>query len=221
MKKLTILTLLTLSAFISAKPAAFVQNEGTSAADTIREKVQEKVQAAKNIPFFYVGTVTDIAERTIQIDKALFTKSDVETNQIQQISIDEDKTIFVKSINKTSKNISFSDVAIGDFLIAMGYKNGNGVLEAKRVLVTSPIEPTQRKAVFGQVTKIEKGQVNLKANDGSEWLLKFGQQWKGPEIEELDEGTFLIAVGTAKDSTLAIRTIEIIPEETPLPTQGE
>ena len=38
----------------------------------------------------------------------------------------------------------------------MGFKNGNGVLTAKRILITSPIEPSSRVVVSGKLKEISK-----------------------------------------------------------------
>ena len=100
----------------------------------------------------------------------------------------------------------------------MGFKNGNAVLEAKRVLIISPLEASNREAVFGQVVEIDKKTVMIKQTDGSQWTLEFGKSWKGPELDEIDEGNTIIAVGIASENTLETRTLFVIPEESPSPT---
>ena len=184
------------------------QEEATEEAETVRDKVAQKVAKAKNVAFAYIGTVTDISESTLQIKN--------ENEEIKQVSTDQETT-FVKTI-KTSKTVKFQDVAIGDFIIAMGFKNGNAVLEAKRVLISSPLEASNREAVFGQIVEIDKKTVTIKQTDGSQWTLEFGKSWKGPELDEIDEGNTIIAVGIASENTLETRTLFVIPEESPSPT---
>lgn len=184
------------------------QEEATEEADTVRDKVAEKVAKAKNVAFVYIGTVTDISESTLQIKN--------EDEEIKQVSTDQE-TSFVKTI-KTSTVVKFQDVAIGDFIIAMGFKNGNNVLEAKRILIASAIEPSNRRAIYGQVAEIVKKIVVLTLADGSSWSAEFGKSWKGPELDEIDEGNTIIVVGIASENTLETRTLFIIPEESPSPT---
>jgi hypothetical protein len=76
----------------------------------------------------YKGTITDISEDTLQ------TKSS--SGEINQIVISTDTT-YSNIIKHPKKNI-FTDLAIGDFIVAIGPKNTNKVLEAKRVLVSLP-----------------------------------------------------------------------------------
>lgn len=179
------------------------QDEATEEAETVRDKVAEKVAKAKNVAFAYIGTVTDISESTLQIKN--------EDEEIKQVSTDQETT-FVKTI-KTSTVVKFQDVAIGDFIIAMGFKNGNDVLEAKRILISSPLEVSNRKAVFGQIVEIDKKTVTVKQTDGGQWALEFGKSWKGPELNEIDEGNIIIAVGIASENTLETRTLFVIPPE--------
>lgn len=184
------------------------QEEATEEAETVRDKVAEKVAKAKNVAFAYIGTVTDITESTLQIKNG--------DEEIKQVSTDQETT-FVNTV-KTSKTVKFQDVAIGDFIIAMGFKNGNAVLGAKRALISSPLEASSRKAVFGQIVEIDKKTVTVKQADGGQWALEFGKSWKGPELNEIDEGNTIIAVGIASENTLETRTLFVIPEESPSPT---
>jgi len=181
----------------------------TQEADTVREKVAEKVARAKNVPVAYFGTITDISEATLQIKN--------QDEEILQVSVVKDETTFVK-VNKVSKKISFSDVAIGDFIVAMGFAEQNAVLEAKRVLITSPIEPSTRHVVYGEVTEIAKKTVSLTLADNTSWTAEFGKRWEGPELTQLAEGTKVIILGEAEDSTLSVRTLFIIAEETSTPS---
>lgn len=124
---------------INTPPPSPVATAST-ASDSIREKVQQKVDEALKKPKAFIGTITDISENTLQI------KTD--TGEIKQSSVTSD-TVFVK-IDKTTKEIKLSDVAIGDFIVAMGLKNGDEVLEAKRILITAPITEPKRSISMGK-----------------------------------------------------------------------
>ncbi|MEJ2347680.1 MAG: hypothetical protein P8Y17_00565 [Patescibacteria group bacterium] len=200
--------LIALSLFILSAVTIFAQEPATEEGDTIRDKVQQKVEEARTIPFSYIGTVTDIAEETIQINKHVFDGLTETNGQIQQISINEEATTFVK-IAKTTTTVNFSDVAIGDFIIAMGYKNGNDVLEAQRILITTPLEVTTRKALFGEPSDISSRSLTLKTQDG-DWSVEFGKTWVGPDLDEIGENDKVIVIGSAEDKTLEARFLEII-----------
>lgn len=129
----------------------------------IRDKVQQKLAASSKIPSSYIGSVTDISESTLQIDKFDIAKQTGDSGEIEQVETSE-ATKFV-NIGKTTKTISFSDIAIGDFIVAMGYKNENGVLESKRILVIEPLKPSTRKSYFGEVVSATKNKITLKVDD--------------------------------------------------------
>ncbi len=211
MKKILVvlffLTLITLTSF-----AVLAQEASTDEAATIRDNVQKKVEEARTIPFAYIGTVTDIAEQTIQINKFIFNKTKEDTGEIQQVSVDEENTVFVKIIKNTT-SVKFSDLAIGDFIVAMGYKNGNSVLKGERILITTAVEPTTRKTVFGEPFEIAKKSLTLTAASGKEWAVEFGTKWVGPELSEIEEGDKIMVVGTAEGNALDARFLHIITPE--------
>jgi hypothetical protein len=117
--------------------------ETQNASDSVRERVQQKVSQALNSPTALLGTVTDISENTLQIK--------TEEGEIEQLSVSTDTSV-VKT-GTTNKDVKIGDVAIGDYIIAMGFRNGNGVHNTKRILISSPIETTARKVVYGKVVK--------------------------------------------------------------------
>lgn len=182
----------------------------TDEADVIRDKVQKKAVEAANKPIFYMGSVTDITEMSIQMKDS--------AGEIKQVSVDKD-TDFVKVTTET-KQASYDDTAIGDFIIAMGYNDGNDVLAAKRVIITTQPSKTTRTANIGKITQISGKKVTMESPDQT-LTLEFGKSWKGPEISELEEGIQIIAVGEVKEQTLTVRTLFIIPEATPEATPAE
>lgn len=201
---LLFLTLTTLAAFTT-----FAQETSTDEASSVRDNVQKKVEEARTIPFAYIGTVTDIAEQTIQINKFIFSKTKEDAGEIQQISVNEESTDFVK-VTKNTTSVKFSDLAIGDYIIAMGFKNSNSVLEGKRILITTPVELTTRKAVHGEPSEITKKSLTLTASTGKEWVVEFGTTWVGPELNEIEEGNKIMIVGTTEGNTLDARFLHII-----------
>jgi hypothetical protein len=113
-----------------------------SASDTsdIRAKVAQDVANTLSRPKAYIGTVTDITDSTIQIKTT--------GNEIQQISVSASGTTVTNSTGVTSKTVKTTDIAIGDFIVAMGYIDGNSVLSAQRILITNPV--TEPKIVINE-----------------------------------------------------------------------
>lgn len=111
----------------------------------IREKVAEKVAAALNAPKAYLGVVTDITSSTIQIKNP--------ESQIEQVATGEDGITVVNTKGTNNKIVKLTDIAIGDFIVAMGYVNGDHVLKAQRILITDPLVDTNLTVSMGKVTK--------------------------------------------------------------------
>lgn len=132
------------------------ESQTTSSESGVREIVLKKVEDILNSPKAYIGIVTDIAEKTIQL------KTDSGT--IEQVSAkDEDLTVIKQ--NPTAKEVKFTDIAIGDYIVAMGYRNGNHVLSAKRILITQPTPVPQYKIIYGIVKSITKKEIIINETD--------------------------------------------------------
>lgn len=106
-------------------------NANASGTADIRAKIAQDVANTLSRPKAYIGTVTDITDSTIQIKNA--------ASEIEQISINADSTAVVNSTTSISKNVKTTDIAIGDFIVAMGYIDANSVLDAQRILITTAV----------------------------------------------------------------------------------
>jgi hypothetical protein len=198
MKKITSLVLITFLAFILSFSGIGAQS-ATDEANGVSERVKEKVEAAKKKPKAYIGSVTDKTEDTLQIQN--------DSGEIQLISIDPESASFAK-IDKKTTSADYDDIGIGDYVIAMGFANGNDVLEAKRVVITSQPEPSNIQVIHGTIETIEKKEVTIITKTG-EFDLEFPKKWTGPEISELDENIPLISIGVVEGNIINIRTIHI------------
>ena len=192
------------------------ESEATDEAEMISENVEKKLDLAKNKPKAFIGAITDITEDTIQMKN--------EVDEIKQISIVE-STEYVEVKDKT-KTLTFEDVAIGDFVVAMGFQNGSGVLEAGRIIITNPPGKDDKKIFFGKLTEVIKKAATFESEQVEEMAFTFGRRWNGPEIDELIEGENYIVVATLDDDDYVIRTIEPInqdvnTEPSPSPTEEE
>ena len=133
--------------FSTSTPA----NQNATEESEIRQKVIEKVEQALKNPKALLGVITDISTNTLQIK--------VPSGEIQQMSVLSNATIV--KIGKVSKEVKFSDIAIGDFVAGMGYKNENDILEVSRVLITEPLEEFIVKAAIGKVSSVDKKAITI------------------------------------------------------------
>ena len=162
----------------------------------VRETVLKKVEDILNSPKAYLGTVTDIAEKTIQL------KTD--TGTIEQVSA-EDVNLTVVDQKPTVKEVKFTDIAIGDYIVAMGYRNGNHVLDAKRILITDPSSPTKIKIILGVVKSITKKEIIINEND--KWVINTSTKLSNKNIKA---GNTVIVVGTEVKEVFSARTIFLV-----------
>ena len=187
------------------------ESQGQEEANSIRERVEQKVSQALKSPKALLGTVTDISENTLQIKSS--------GGEIEQISVSADTSAL--AIGKTKKEVKVTDIAIGDYIVAMGFMNGNGVLDTKRILITSPDEGTNRMAIFAKVSKDNNTSLITQ-------LIRTGQDkkvtpQKGTVVFLISEGkaskiTFakinledtLVAIGTDASETFTARTVFIV-----------
>ena len=128
--------------------------------DDLEEKVEAKIEEVREKLTFYMGTLTDISENTFQLRS--------ESGEIKQVSFDENTTF--ANIIKTSKEIESSELAIGDFVIAMGAHatENNGLLASKRILVSSPVVTKEWSVIYGTVNSTTSGGFTVHADDKEE-----------------------------------------------------
>lgn len=188
--------------------------EEREATDSVREKVQEKVSAARSSPKFILGSITDKQETTLEVK--------AQSGGIEQVSASDENTTFIK-MDPTRKEVKYADVAIGDFILAMGFTNGNGVLDARRIIIISPLTPTTRRAVMGTVTDLQKAQATIEALVGGEKLtitnskeLTVLTETEG-ELEEINFSELRInqkavVVGETDGGAFVARTLRILPD---------
>jgi hypothetical protein len=176
------------SAFELKSTEATPEPDATGDAE-IRQKVQEKVQATLFKPKAYLGSVTDIAESTIQIKSS--------SGEIKQISTAEGEVAVINATGQTSKTVKLTDIAIGDFIVAMGYMNGNSVLKAQRILITLPVTDPQVEASYGKITEAALKTLTV-------------QKIKTEDQEELtpDSSTDIYSVEAGESSIIKMSAIE-------------
>jgi len=125
------------------------------ATDAVRQKVQEKLNKASEILFAYTGVVTDISENTLQL----------KNNDLGILQVSYNKETDFAEDGKDI--LQSSDIAIGDYLLAMGSKNSETmVLNAIRVVVTEETKFTPWTVVIGSISEL--GSKNIVITTSSE-----------------------------------------------------
>lgn len=159
------------------------------------EKYLENLNGKK--PTSYVGTVTDISGGTIQIK--------AEDGGILLASTKEDTT-YINTLKK-NQEVKLTDLAIGDYVAILGLKNGNTVLDGKRVLIiSSSIDEIE--VIAGKVLSAAKKELVIQKPDGNEESFTMPKKWNGPNLDELTEGQNIIITGTEDDDEkLTIRSL--------------
>lgn len=194
MKKTVLLLLFTFFAAFASRAFA---TTATRSGQTVQDQVKERMEEAKNSPKAYVGAVTDKNQNSLQVKTP--------KGEIKLVSVEETSTAFTKVGSKTT-SAKFDDVAIGDFIIAMGVRNGNDILNATKVLITPALTKPKRTITVGQITLIVKKEVTVES-DSIKLTLKFPKKWQGPDIKELAEGDKVVVVGEIEGTVLTLRSI--------------
>ena len=164
-----------------------IDESSESGQNEIREKIN-KISLKKTA---YVGTITDISSGTIQIKSV--------QGDIKQMSLSED-TSYVNTLKKNAE-IKSVDLAIGDYIVAMGFVNGNKVLTAKRILISGPIVENKYETKEITIETLSK----TKIND-----ITLPKKWVGPNIKELKENQKIIVVGEINEDKFDLRTIFVV-----------
>lgn len=167
----------------------------------IREKVLKKVEEVLKNPKSYLGTVTEVSENTLQIKTA--------SGEIKQAAINTENITVIQT-GKTNKEIKFADIAIGDFIVAMGYRNGNGVLDTLRILITSPLAENPRKIFIGKVVAVGKKDADIKFL-GKDESVKFTPIANSKiKVSDLEVDNTVIIVGETVKDSFQVRTLKVI-----------
>jgi len=174
------------------------QTDSTASIDL---KVEEKLALARKSPKGLLGTITGKTNNSLQIKNI--------EGAIDLISVTEATTY--GKVGKTTTTAKYDDLAIGDFVVAMGVKNVSGVFESLRILITDPLQESDRQIFSGVVKEIVSKKMTLTKEDGTDLTFTFPSRWTGPELKEFEEGQAVIgvAIEDAK-AVLNIRTIDLL-----------
>ncbi len=195
-------------AFIVIKVAAQSPSPSATSAGTIRDAVKQKVsEELANIKQAvakraYVGTISAKSDLTLTITNL--------KNQSRTATVTTDTTIKLTG----GKDGTVADLKVGDFIIAMGDADSNGVLNTKRLLVITQPEADTRDAVFVTVTKVTISSLTAENIKKESWTIKLSSTTKytgATKATDIKVGSKIIAVGTVSSSTITANIIHLLP----------
>ncbi len=209
-------------------------NAQEDATNSVREKVRQAIENLSKKPRAVVGSLDNVSDSTLQIKNL--------QGKISLVATD-DKTVYAKFVKGKKSDIKFEDLTIGDFTVALGYKNSNDTLDAARVLTFDKSPFTEKKVLFVQVDSITKNSLSVSTTDGDSWTVdatkakitaKSSGKLQDATLKDISEGDTIIAVGTVSDKksdTLLATRIHVVhgtasvvskasPKATPLATSS-
>lgn len=154
-----------------------------------------------------LGTITDVTEDTLQLRS--------ENGEIKQLAI-SDETSFVKIIDDP-EDIEFSDVAIGDYVAALGQVNGNA-MDVVRILVTTEPEDAPPAIAVGTIDTLSASEFFVKSHESGELVsidaTKGATTYSAKEDEVTTtrlstskEGDEIVIIGEIEEDELVADTI--------------
>lgn len=194
--------------------AALAQDATTS--ESVRDRVRKTIENLTKRPRAVIGNLESIADATLKIK--------TEEGKLVLVAT-SDKTTYSKTAVGKKAEVEFADLAIGNFVAALGYKNGNDIIDAKRVLAYDEAPFPKKQAVYGEVETNKKGILTIKHPKNSEvWTVettaktevtkKVNEKMEGVLAAEIEEGDRIIAAGVPsakKDKTLLSTRVHVIP----------
>lgn len=221
--------------YIITQSIAYAQTDGTVAGqkkdqqtdstNSVREKVRQTIENLVKKPQAVVGALDQITDSTLQI-KGMNGKT-------LQVAATGD-TKYIKT-GKDKKDIKFQELALGNFIVALGYRNGNDILEAKRVLVYEAAPFSKEQVILGKVKEFSKNKMSLIRQVNNEnWTINtkgvsvLRKSLTDNKLEKLttndiEIGDKIIVAGTLdtkSDQTIKADKIYIFPNQTTTKTSG-
>lgn len=174
-----------------------------------REQVQGTVDSLGLKKRGFIGEVQRVTEKTIT----------VKNKKGSQILTIESKVALVKD----NKKISIDDVAVGDWVIAMGYINAEEEFELRRVVVSSTnLRPRTYDTIIGSLESTTRSQVTILPRQGNQPAVytinkntKF-QDNQGKDItrEKVQTETQHLMIGyTEQEQKIAKLVRSLVPSE--------
>lgn len=188
---------LVVSVVVAQSPSPTASSSG-NIRDAVKQKVSEELANIKQAVAkrAYVGTISAKSELTLTITNL--------KNQSRTATVTTDTTIKLTG----GKDGTPADLKVGDFIIAMGDVDSNGVLTTKRLLVIAQPETDNRDSVFLTITKVSASALTGENLKKETWTIKLTSAAKATDVKV---GSKIVAVGTVSASTLSANLIHLLP----------
>lgn len=158
-----------------------------------------------------MGTVTDITNTTLQIRQS--------SGEVSQIALTND-TSYASTI-QTNRDVQFSDVAIGDFVAALGTVDSSDVLHASRIIIGNPPNEEDTVVAYGTIKTLSSKEFVV-SGDSEEWSIDatggkakvttFDEngEVKTARLAQAEEGSRIIIIGKMEDDELQASRIHLL-----------
>lgn len=158
-----------------------------------------------------MGTVTDIAEDSIQIRTS--------GGEIEQLSLSPDTT-YASTLDDATKELEFKDLAIGDLIAALGTKRQEGLFVIGRILVTTEPKKPEIEAITGTIKTLSSKEFIVETSGGDEVSIDatgnvsvFGESDDGlssVRLSTTEAGNAIIVIGNFDEEELIADTIILL-----------
>lgn len=204
MKKFILfITILLFFTLIYFKTSINTSAETATDESNVLEKVKEKVESIRQNPKAYIGSVTDKTSDTLQIKNL--------DGKIDSISVSDNTTF--KNTTKPGVEIKFTDIALGDYVAAMGTGDISNHLEARKIFIVAPVVEPERKIIFGSIKSLNKKYFDIEDSDKTTMQIFLPKSWKGPDVKDLEVGMQVVTVSAESEGKLTLRTIQKVTIE--------
>jgi hypothetical protein len=186
---------------ISPSPTPSEQDVTDNLKKRLQESLDSKTPTTSPILKAYIGVVKDIIKDTVIIEDKTGKKD---------IKLTEDTTILR---SPGSASIKPENIRIDDYIIAIGYLEGDTTLAGRRLIVSvDPIKSPNKLSGIGTIEKISKTGITLKLVDKSQTITTTSKTiYKSTvgtiEPSDLAIGDTLIYTATLSDEDLLTATI--------------
>lgn len=185
--------------------STFLLTQVTSTPSAIRDAVKEQVAAEvasianTKVKRAYVGTITSKTEAGF-----VMTNHKNETRNIT--------TTAEAVIKNGAKDLTFKDLKIGDFVIAMGDADAKNNLLAKRILVVTKSPEDKRKTMIFTVTKATPTTLSVENLKKEAWTVKVTSDTSftgKTKVADLVAGDKIAVVGSLASSASTFNALKI------------
>lgn len=196
-----------------------------AAEEASQSSVQQKIEALKKEVASKAAQIKTEVNKNLQNKAYVGTVTSIDSNQIILLTLSGQKTIKVneytsfKDETRSSKQkLDIKAIKEDLFLAGLGDVDDNGVLTAKRIVISKKVEEPKDLYFWGQVREIQGNNVIIKAKDGvqinvttlASTLFQLGSE--EASLLDVKVNKHLAGVGTSlKDQRTQARFLYLIP----------